>query len=165
MAPSKGLPSKRAGIRDESRRNGAAQLRDVRRDERRGARSHARHSALVGGRNSISASGVYSPGMGHDAQAIVDQVRALDSDQLLDRYHELVDKRLQGTLDFTELLERIEARLDTEDQDDAARLTILQDDWRRERNELVASIEHLLARFKAAGRPVGARFVRQETPP
>jgi hypothetical protein len=90
--------------------------------------------------------------MGHDAQAIVDQVRALDSDQLLDRYHELVDKRLQGTLDFTELLEleRIEARLDTEDQDDAARLTILQDDWRRERNELVASIEHLLARFKAA---------------
>jgi hypothetical protein len=90
--------------------------------------------------------------MGHDAQAIVDQVRALDSDQLLDRYHELVDKRLQGTLDFTELLklERIEARLDTEDQDDAARLTILQDDWHRERNELVASIEHLLARFKAA---------------
>jgi hypothetical protein len=90
--------------------------------------------------------------MGHDAQAIVDQVRALDSDQLLDRYHELVNKRLQGTLDFTELLEleRIEARLDTEDQDDAARLTILQDDWRRERNELVASIEHLLARFKAA---------------
>ena len=152
MAPSKGLPAKRAGIRDESRRNGAAQLRDVRRDERRGARSHARHSAFVGGRNSISASGVYSPGMGHDAQAIVDQVRALDSDQLLDRYHELVDKRLQGTLDFTELLklERIEARLDTEDQDDAARLTILQDDWHRERNELVASIEHLLARFKAA---------------
>jgi hypothetical protein len=152
MAPSKGLPAKRAGIRDESRRNGAAQLRDVRRDGRRGAHLHARHSAFVGGRNSISASGVYCPGMGHDAQAIVDQVRALDSDQLLDRYHELVDKRLQGTLDFTELLEleRIEARLDTEDENEAARLTILQDDWRRERDELVASIEHLLARFKAA---------------
>jgi hypothetical protein len=89
--------------------------------------------------------------MGQDAQAIVDQVTALESDQLHDRYHELVDKRLQGMLGFTELfeLERIDARLDCEDQDEAARLTILQDDWRRERNELVESIEHLLARFKA----------------
>ncbi len=90
--------------------------------------------------------------IGRDAQAIIDRVKAFGRDQLGDRYHELVDKRLQGTLDFTELLEleRIEARLDAEDQDEAARLTILQEDWRRERNQLVASIEHLLARFKAA---------------
>jgi hypothetical protein len=47
-------------------------------------------------------------------------------------------------------LERIEARLDTEDQDEAARLAVFQDDWHRERNELVASIEHVLARFKSA---------------
>lgn len=90
--------------------------------------------------------------MGKEAQAIMDKVKALGSGELYDRYHELVDKRLQGTLDFTELLEleRIEARLDTEDQDESARLTILQEDWRRERDELVASIEHVLARFKAA---------------
>ena len=50
-------------------------------------------------------------------------------------------------LGFTELfeLERIDARLDCEDQDEAARLTILQDDWRRERNELVESIESVTA--------------------
>jgi hypothetical protein len=110
-----------------------------------------RHAAFVGGRNNSNAPGVYTPGMGQDAQAIVDQVTALESDQLHDRYHGLVDKRLQGMLGFTELfeLERIDARLDCEDQDEAARLTILQDDWRRERNELVESIEHLLARFKA----------------
>ncbi|HXM42004.1 MAG TPA: hypothetical protein VN924_12170 [Bryobacteraceae bacterium] len=90
--------------------------------------------------------------MGHEAQAIMDRVKALVSDELHDRYHELVDKRLRGMLDFTELLEleRIEARLDGEDQDEAARLTVLQEDWRRERKELVASIEHLLVRFKAA---------------
>ena len=55
--------------------------------------------------------------MGHAAQAIVDRVKALAPDQLDDRYHELVDKRLLGPLDYTELfeLERIEARLDAED--------------------------------------------------
>jgi hypothetical protein len=90
--------------------------------------------------------------IGNDAQAIVDLVKALAPDQLGERYHELVDKRLLGTLDFTEFfeLERIEARLDTEDRDETARLTVLEEDWRRERNELVASIEHLLARFKAS---------------
>jgi hypothetical protein len=95
---------------------------------------------------------VHPSGLGKEAQAIMDQVKALGSDQLHDRHHELVDKRLQGTLGFTELfeLERVEARLDDEDQDEAGRLTIFQEDWRRERNELVASIEHLLARFKAA---------------
>jgi len=90
--------------------------------------------------------------MGHDAQAIIDQVNALGSDELYDRFHELADKRLEGALEYTELfeLERIEARLDTEDQDEAARLTVLQEDWRRERNELVASVEHLLAHLKTA---------------
>jgi len=152
MAPSKGLAAKRAGIRDGAHRNGTARLRDVWRDERRGPRSHARHSAFVGDRNNISVHGAYTPGIGHEAQAILDQVKGLESEQLHDRYHELVDKRLQGALRYTELfeLERIEARLDTEDQDEAVRFTTLQDDWRRERNELVASIERLLARFKAA---------------
>jgi hypothetical protein len=106
----------------------------------------------VSGRNGSSALGADSFRMGNEAQAIMDRVKALRSDELHDRYHELVDKRLLETLDFTELfeLERIDARLDTVDQDEAARLTALEEDWRRERNELVASIEHLLAHFKTA---------------
>jgi hypothetical protein len=76
-----------------------------------------------------SALGAGSLRMGHDAQAIVDRVKALAAGQLGDRFHELVDKRLLGTMDFTELfeLECIEARLDTEDRDEAARLTVLGD--------------------------------------
>jgi hypothetical protein len=95
--------------------------------------------------------GVDTTPMSDDAQAIECR-EALDSDQLLERYHELVDKRLQGALEYTESFEpeRIEARLDAEDQDDATRLAILQDDWRRERNSLLASIMHLLARFRDA---------------
>ena len=152
MAPPKGRPAKRAGIRVESRRDGTSTLRDAWRHERRGPQTHARRSNFVGRRETDSTPSADSLRMGRDAQAIVDRVKALDPNQLGDRYHELVDKRLLGMLDFTELfeLERIEARLDSEDPDEAARLTILQDDWRRERNELVASIEHLLARFKAA---------------
>ena len=122
-------------------------------DDRRGTRSHARHSAFAGGRNDGNELSMYTPKIGHEAQTIVDQVKALAPDQLHDRYHELVDRRLLGPLDFIELfeLERINARLDAQDQDEDARLTVVQDDWRRERSELVASIEHVLARFKAAG--------------
>jgi len=152
IAPPKGLSAKRAGIRGESRRDGTSQRRVAWQDERRELRWHARHAAFVGSHDEGGVPGVYPAVIGRDAQAILDQVKALESDQLLGRYHELVDKRLQGALRYTELfeLERIEARLDNEDQDEATRLTILQDDWRRERNELVASIEHLLARFKTA---------------
>jgi hypothetical protein len=90
--------------------------------------------------------------MGDDAQIVANRVQAFPPEELLERYHELVDQRLQGTLEYTELpeLELIEARLDAEDQGEATRLTILQDDWRRERNDLLASIEHLLAHFKPA---------------
>jgi len=79
-------------------------------------------------------------------------LKALESDRLLERYHELVDKRLQRPLEHDELIEmeRIEARLDAGDQDDASRLTILHDDWRRERNELVTLIERLSTRLKDA---------------
>lgn len=149
MAPPKRLAAKRAGIRGESRRNGAGWPKDDWRAERRGAQSHARHSAFISDRRNAAAP---LRGLGRDAQAIEYQVKALDADRLHGRYHELVDKRLQGTLDFTELfeLERVEARLDSQDQDEATRLTILQNDWRRERDELVASIKHLLVHFRAA---------------
>lgn len=151
-ATSEHQPAKRTGIPYGPQRNGTSRPKDIRWHERHVGRSHARHSAFVVGRDIRTTTGADSLKIGRDAQAIIDRVKAFGRDQLGDRYHELVDKRLQGTLDFTELLEleRIEARLDAEDQDEAARLTILQEDWRRERNQLVASIEHLLARFKAA---------------
>ena len=152
MSPPK-CAAKRPGISEEPHRTGTVRLKGVRWDDRRGTRSHGRHSAFIGGPNDSSELGIYPPKIGHDAQTIVDEVKALEPDQLHNRYHELVDKRLLAELDFTELfeLERIDARLDAEDKDEDARLTVVQDDWRRERGELVASIEHLLARFKAAG--------------
>ena len=41
-------------------------------------------------------------------------------------------------------------RLNAENQDELGRLKILQDDWQRERDALVTSIESLLTRFRAA---------------
>jgi len=76
----------------------------------------------------------------------------LSADQLLDRYHELVDRRLDGGIRFRESfeLDRIEARLDADDQDELGRLKVLQDDWQHERDALVTSIESLLTRFRVA---------------
>jgi len=90
------------------------------------------------------------PPLTGDARAIQERVQALDADQLLERYHELTDKRLDETIQYTEWfeLDLIEARLDAEDREEVERLAALQDNWRRERNEVVASIERLLARFK-----------------
>ena len=88
----------------------------------------------------------------NDAEGIGCIVRSLSADQLLERYHELVDQRLDGGIGFRESfeLDRIEARLNAEDQDELGRLKVLQDDWQREREALVTSIENLLTRFRAA---------------
>jgi len=93
---------------------------------------------------------VEQPPLTGDARAIQERVQALDADQLLERFHELTDKRLDETIQYTERLELdlIDARLDAQDQPEVERLAALQDNWRRERNEVVASIERLLARFK-----------------
>jgi hypothetical protein len=90
--------------------------------------------------------------LGSDAKVIEGQVRSLSADELLDRYHELVDQRLEGGIRFRELLEldRIEARLNAENQVEFDHLRVLQDDWLRERDALVKSIESLLTRFRAA---------------
>ncbi|MGO9260463.1 MAG: hypothetical protein ACLQU1_29775 [Bryobacteraceae bacterium] len=95
---------------------------------------------------------VYAPALSGDAWAIETRVQALSADELLDRYHELVDRRFAEPLDLTESfeLERIEARLNLQDEGELDRVANLQHEWRRERDELVASIERLLARFKAA---------------
>jgi len=152
MSPPKGT-ARRPGIREASRRKGTTRPKDVWRRVRRGVRSHARRPTFGCGRDVGRAPGSYALGIGQDAQAIIDRVKALDSGQLGDRYHELADRRLRRTLDFTELfeLERIEARLDAEDHDETADLTTLQENWHRERDALVASIENLVAHFKTAG--------------
>jgi hypothetical protein len=61
-----------------------------------------------------------------DADGIESQLQSLSTDQLLDRYHELVDQRLVGEIGFRESfeLDRIEARLNAEDQVDLGRLKI-----------------------------------------
>ena len=90
--------------------------------------------------------------LSRDAEIIEGQVQSLSADQLLERYHELADQRLSGGIRFRESfeLDRIEARLNAENEGEFDRLRILGDDWQRERNALVTSIESLLTRFRAA---------------
>lgn len=94
----------------------------------------------------------YEPSPNSDVRAIEAKAQALSPDRLLERYHELVDKRLEGAIEYTELfeLDRIEVRLDAEGEAEAIALAALNGDWRRERSELLTSIERLLARVKAA---------------
>jgi hypothetical protein len=86
-----------------------------------------------------------------DAWVIDHSVQALSEDELLERYHELVDRRFTRPLHLAESfeLERIEARLNLQDEDEIDRTASLHAEWKRERDELVTSIESLLARFKA----------------
>src|SRR5258708_5371461 len=62
-----------------------------------------------------------------DARAIRARVQALSGDQLLELYHELVDKRFEGVIRYTEVfeLELISARLDAEGQLDVVALAAL----------------------------------------
>ena len=120
----------------------------------------SRRAASGYAKAALSARNKRNKGLGHsepgalspDAETIDSQVQSLSADQLLDRYHELVDQRLDGRIHFRESfeLDRIEARLNAENQYELGRLKILQDDWQRERDALVTSIESLLTRFRAA---------------
>jgi hypothetical protein len=116
----------------------------------------AEHRKRVGHRvrTAISAAALepklsFEPKLNEDARAIENRVQAFSTEELLTRYHELVDKRFEGQLPYTEYfeIERIEALLDAEDQGEISRMTALQHDWRRERSQLVASIERLLSSF------------------
>lgn len=91
-------------------------------------------------------------GPSSDAVVIGGRVQALPTDQLLERYHELVDRRLAGRIDLAESFELdcIESRLDVDDEGELSRLADFRTKWERDRSELVASIESLLAHFKAA---------------
>jgi 5-methylcytosine-specific restriction endonuclease McrA len=105
--------------------------------------------------------------MSGDAWVIESRVQALSADRLLDRFHELVDLRFAGQMDLAESfeLERIEARLNLQDEDEIDRMAVLQDDWKSKRDELLTSIESLLARIKAASRSPVSQFFRNESPP
>ena len=95
---------------------------------------------------------VFRPGPSEDAKTIEVRVQASSEDQLLARYHDLVDLGLERSLKFTERfeLERIEARLDYQDKDELERTAAMRKAWEVERGELVASLERLLAGFRAA---------------
>jgi len=79
------------------------------------------------------------------------RIRSLPSDEIIQRFHCLVDKRLQGTLRFIESFELdcIEARLDAEEQAELSSAVDSQNDWSRERSQLIESIEMLLATVSA----------------
>jgi len=64
------------------------------------------------------------------------------------RYHELVDKRLVSELTVLERfeLERIETRLDAEDED--PRIEARDRQWEMERTQLLESIQDLLLRLQ-----------------
>jgi hypothetical protein len=87
-----------------------------------------------------------------DAKTIEDRVQAFSQDELHVRYHDLVDQRFERLLEYTERfeLERIEARMDFEAKDDLEVVASLGQVWERERKDLLASLERLLAGFRAA---------------
>lgn len=122
-------------------------------------RSRAGHRYFIAGPHRHKRSNGFSacveapiPGLSDDAREIENRVQALSEDGLLARYHDLVDLSFERSLEYTERfeLERIEARLDYEDKDEFERTTAIREAWERERSELVASLERLLAGFRTA---------------
>lgn len=92
------------------------------------------------------------PRLSDEAKAIEDRVQAFSQNELHARYHDLVDQRFERSLEYTERfeLERIEARLDFEATHDLEVVAALGQAWERERRDLVASLERLLAGFRTA---------------
>ena len=82
---------------------------------------------------------------------INDKVRSFSSDQLIERFHCLIGKRLNGTIKLMEALEleRIDARFNLEDQAEMDRVTEFQQAWALERSELLSSIERIVANLRA----------------
>lgn len=95
---------------------------------------------------------VLTPGLSEDVQAIEARLQSLTEDELLARYHDLVDQRFEQPLNYTERfeLERIEARLDYQDKDELERTAAIRGAWEQERSDLLASLERLLAGFRTA---------------
>jgi len=84
-----------------------------------------------------------------DAQVIKNRVQAMNEDQLLARYHDLVDKRLMNQLDYQEIFELdfIDARLD--DDDEFQQIKAVEKIWTDKRTELIGSFKELVSRLEA----------------
>jgi hypothetical protein len=82
---------------------------------------------------------------------IDDKVRFFSPGQLIERFHCLIGKRLNGTIRLMEALEleRIDARFDSEDHAEMDRVTEFQQAWALERSELLSSIERIVANLRA----------------
>ncbi len=78
--------------------------------------------------------------------ALASRVSGMSAEELRERYHELVDKQPDLALIERFELERIAARLDSEDVD--VSLEARNQVWERERTELLDSIEDLLYRLR-----------------
>ena len=85
-----------------------------------------------------------------EVRGIEHGVQSLSPDDLLERYHELIDRRFAGHLSVAESFElkRIEARLNLEDQKEVERIAGFEQEWRRDRDGLIRSVEDLLGRLK-----------------
>jgi antitoxin (DNA-binding transcriptional repressor) of toxin-antitoxin stability system len=89
------------------------------------------------------------PSVGMDVQVIKNRVQAMNEDQLLARYHDLVDKRLMNQLDYQEIFELdfIDARLD--DDDEFQQIKAVEKIWTDKRTELIGSFKELVSRLEA----------------
>lgn len=85
-------------------------------------------------------------------QSIVSAVNELPPDELLDRFHELLDARLAETIDVLEgfELEMIEARLDAEDRVADASAETRYKQWKQRQAAVLESIEHLIKRLRTS---------------
>jgi antitoxin (DNA-binding transcriptional repressor) of toxin-antitoxin stability system len=91
------------------------------------------------------------PENSEDAQVIKGRVLAMDEDQILARYHDLVDKRLMNQLDYKEMfeLDLIDARLDDDDDSELQQVETVEKIWRDKRTELIGSFKELVSRLEA----------------
>ncbi len=80
------------------------------------------------------------------------RLQMLSPDEVLIRYHDLIDQRIAGHLGPMQAFElsRVESRLDAEDEDELCLLAEFQEERQRTHNELVTRIEELLTRLKGA---------------
>lgn len=142
-----------SSVRPGSRRK-AHGVRRKRAKDRRG------NDYLLRGRNGHKPSAgqsrrsTHHPGSHGNSAALLaldHQVRELSSGDLLERFHQLIDCRLCKPLRLMEALEleRIEARLDSEEQSDMDRVADYRAAWDKERSDLLASIERLIAALRS----------------
>ena len=96
--------------------------------------------------------GAEAIGVASDARVIDNRVRTLSEYQLLERYRQLVDRRLEGSIGVADSfeLDRIEARMNVQDQSEMHRVVSLQNEWKQEREAILDSIEQIVAQLKAS---------------